>query len=110
MVTESPTKSTCPRWCSFDHDGPVLAEDGDHEHVLARGDGPDASVDDVVDIFGADHLAVPEVRVWLFGDPAVDLPWDEETAGRLREWSTLLAQAADQLDQLAEHLPKKEVS
>lgn len=86
------THETCPWWCTFDHDGPIHAEPGEHQHELVELDELTG-----VSLYLAEE-GEAEVNVWVGGhDTVLTL---EEAPRRLREMAVMLVEAAQKLEDL----------
>lgn len=88
------TRNTpCPWWCTWDHDGPIYTEPGEHHRTMARTDH-----EDEVSI-GTGHDDGMSVAIALLNGDAY-FPLVEGSSARLRAVAAMLTAAADALDAL----------
>lgn len=83
----------CPAWCTFDHDGPIVANPGEHLNTLA-----DNGLDMVIIDSLGDEPAT--VQVWLGGNESYSFPLNTESADHLRALARVIADAATACEQV----------
>lgn len=85
----------CPSWCTFDHGSHVFAEPGEHTRRLTG-----SRHDDFVQLQSSDNGRTAQVSVWLLGNHAFEFPLDKTSGHQLRDWASMLVEAAAELGSL----------